>query len=139
MKSSEAMARLLASLIFLLVLTTTAQAQSYRTWVAGSGNDANPCTYALPCQTYARAITQTTAGGEINTESAGEFGPVTIDKSITIDGGGAFSGILAGSTAGGGVIGVVTIDDSATATPSTAVVTLRNLSNVAGLVYLIII
>lgn len=123
MKNAHITSRVVASIAFLVVLVTVADAQALHTWVAGNGNDANPCTYALPCQTFAAAITQTRAGGEINVKKAGEFGPVTIDKSITIDGRGTFAGISGG----------VTIDDAASATPNTAVVTLRNLSiNGAG-------
>jgi hypothetical protein len=66
-----------------------AQAQPFtRTWVSGLGNDLNPCTRALPCQTFAGAIFKTTINGEVNCVDAGDFGlgnSLTIDKSITID------------------------------------------------------
>ena len=127
MKKSHTVIRALASLLFLLVLTTVAQAQPTRRWVSGTGNDANPCTFNSPCRTFAAAIAQTAAGGEINVKNPGVFGAVTIDKSITIDGGGTFAGLTASGVA------AVRIDDAASPAPDTAVVTLRNLSiNGAG-------
>jgi parallel beta helix pectate lyase-like protein len=124
MKRSHTAGRALASFAFIVVLATVAQAQLNHTWVAGDGNDTNPCTRDLPCQTFAAALTQTDAGGEINVKDAGDFGTVTIEESITIDGGGTFAGI---PTSG------VRINDAGSATPNTAVVTLRNLSiNGAG-------
>lgn len=123
MKKSDTTFRALASFLFLLSLATVAHAQNTRTWVSGTGNDANPCSYASPCRTFAAALALTNAGGEINAKKAGRFGNVTIAKSITIDGGGTFSGIVQG----GGNSAII-VDDSASATPNTAVVTLRNIS-----------
>jgi hypothetical protein len=48
------------------------------------GNDANPCTRISPCKTFAAALTQTTAGGEIAVLDPGDFSPVTITKAVTI-------------------------------------------------------
>jgi len=56
------------------------------TWVSGSGNDSNPCTFASPCATFANALAKTTAGGIITAKDAGDFGAVTIAQSVTIDG-----------------------------------------------------
>ena len=53
MKKSDTTFRALASFLFLLSLATVAHAQNTRTWVSGTGNDANPCTYASPCRTFA--------------------------------------------------------------------------------------
>jgi hypothetical protein len=71
-----------------------------RTWVSGVGNDANPCSRIAPCKTFAGAISKTTAGGEISVLDPGDFGPVTIDKSITINGDGTLASILALNTTG---------------------------------------
>src|SRR5437868_7894786 len=65
-----------------------AQAQASRTWVSGTGSDANPCSRTAPCKTFAGAISKTAPGGEISALDPGGFGAVTITKSITIDGGG---------------------------------------------------
>ena len=48
------------------------------------GNDSNPCTRSSPCLTFAAALAQTTAGGEIAVLDPGDFGPVTITKAVTI-------------------------------------------------------
>src|SRR5688572_10414768 len=120
-------ARLPFNCLVLFVLTlaicSIANAQATRTWVSGVGDDANPCSRTAPCKTYAGAISKTAAGGEISTLDPGGFGAVTITKSMTIDGtnGQGFGSILASGTNG------ININDSATATPNTIVVNLRNL------------
>jgi hypothetical protein len=121
--------QLLVLVTFVLALTSVAQAQATRTWVSGVGDDLNPCSRTAPCKTFAGAISKTAAGGEIDVLDPGGFGAVTITKNMTLDGtnGAGFGSILASSVNG------VNINDSATASPNTIVVTLRNLSiNGAG-------
>jgi hypothetical protein len=91
-----------------------------RTWVSGVGDDANPCTRTAPCKTFAVAITLTLAGGEIDALDPGDYGTVTIQHSITIDGtqGNGFASINSGSLNDG-------ISVSAAATDN---VTIRNIS-----------
>jgi len=115
---------ILALAIFTLTIAATAQAQATRTWVSGVGDDVNPCSRTAPCKTYAGAISKTADKGEISTLDPGGFGAVTTTKNITIDGtnGAGFGSILASNTSG------VIVNDSATATPNTIVVTLRHLS-----------
>ncbi len=84
----------------LAVVAQTAQAQATRTWVSGVGDDANPCSRTAPCKTFAGAISNTAAGGEINALDSGGFGAVTITKSITVDGGGVLASILHSGTNG---------------------------------------
>ena len=118
-----------AFLAFMFAFATAAQAQATRTWVSGVGDDVNPCSRTAPCKTFAGAISKTAAGGEIDALDPGGFGAVTLTKSITIDGtdGAGFGSILASGVNG------VNVNDGATATPNTIVVTLRNLSiNGAG-------
>jgi hypothetical protein len=43
-----------------------AQAGPNRTFVSGKGTDSGTCAYAAPCRTFAFALTQTAAGGEID-------------------------------------------------------------------------
>ena len=87
---------ILAVLFFTLMVTTLAQAQAARTWVSGNGNDFNTCTTtAAPCRTFTGALAKTAAGGEISVSAPGDFGPVTINKAITIDGGGIGGSITA--------------------------------------------
>jgi hypothetical protein len=60
---------------------------STQTFVSATlGSDSNPCTRSAPCLTFAAALAQTTAGGEIDVLDPGDFGPVTITKAISIDG-----------------------------------------------------
>lgn len=84
----------------LLTLSGVASAQATRTWVSGVGDDVNPCSRTAPCKTFAGAISKTAAGGEIDALDPGGFGGLTITKSVTIDGGGFVSSVLAGSTNG---------------------------------------
>jgi len=110
-----------------MLAAVPAHAQATRTWVSGVGDDVNPCSRTAPCKTFAGAISKTAAGGEINCLDPGGFGTVTITKSITIDCGGTFGSILASGVNG------VNVNDSATATPNTIKVILRNLAiNGAG-------
>jgi hypothetical protein len=114
---------------FTLAVATITQGQATRTWVSGVGDDVNPCSRTAPCKTWAGAISKTAAGGEIDALDPGGFGAVTITKNITLDGtqGAGFGSTLASAVNG------VNVNDSATATPNTIVVTLRNLSiNGAG-------
>jgi len=76
-----------------LLAVGVAQAQVNRSWVSPSGDDSNSCTAAKPCRTFAGALAKTNPGGEIVAQESGAFGRVTIDKSITIDGGGKYAGI----------------------------------------------
>jgi len=114
---------------FISACAIAAQAQATRTWVSGVGDDVNPCSRTAPCKTFAGAISKTAAGGEIDALDPGGFGAVTITKSILIEGtqGAGFGSILASATNG------VNVNDSATASPQSIVVRLRNLSiNGAG-------
>ena len=81
------------------VMVSTAEAQATRTWVSGVGDDANPCSRTAPCKTFAGAIAKTAAGGEIDALDPGDFGAVTITKSITLDGRGTFAGVTGGTSA----------------------------------------
>jgi hypothetical protein len=61
-----------------------ALAQSARTFVSGHGSDGNPCTLASPCRGFARAVTQTAAGGEIDVLDPAGYGAVTITQAVSI-------------------------------------------------------
>jgi hypothetical protein len=129
MKMTRFTLKAFAFLALTLAFATAAQAQATRTWVSGVGDDVNPCSRTAPCKTFAGAISKTANNGEIDCLDPGGFGTITITKSITIDGttGQGFGSILAAGTNG------VNVNDSATATPNTIVVALRNLSiNGAG-------
>jgi hypothetical protein len=59
-----------------------------RTFVSSAGSDANPCTVAQPCATFAHAVSVTAANGIIAALDPGKYGPVTITRPITINGNG---------------------------------------------------
>lgn len=120
---------LLAGLLGILALPVdSAQAQATRTWVSGVGDDVNPCSRTAPCKTFAGAISKTAAGGEINCLDPAGYGTLTITKSILVDCGGTL-----GSTLNSGGINGFVINDSATGSPRTIDVILRNLTiNGAG-------
>jgi hypothetical protein len=61
-----------------------AQAGPNRTWVSGHGTDSGPCTRAAPCRTFAFALSQTAAGGEIDVLDPAGYATVTITKAISI-------------------------------------------------------
>jgi len=114
----------LAVATFVFAFASLSQAQATRTWVSGVGDDVNPCSRTAPCKTFAGAISKTAAGGEIDCLDPGGFGTVTITKSLTIDGtkGSGFGSILASGTTG------INVNDSASGSPNTINVYLKNLS-----------
>jgi hypothetical protein len=114
--------RIFVALCFVMAMATASYAQASRTWVSGVGDDANPCSRTAPCKTFAGAISKTAVNGEIDCIDPAGFGAVTVTKSITIDGGGTFGSILASLVNG------VNVNDSATASPGSIVVIIRNLS-----------
>jgi hypothetical protein len=92
-----------AVLVLTLAVPGTAFGQATRTWVSGVGNDADPCSRTAPCKTWAGAISQTAAGGEMNAIDSAGYGTLTITKSITLDG----AGVLASTLASGGINGII--------------------------------
>ena len=115
--------RAIALFTFICALSAVAQAQATRTWVEGAGgDDINPCSRTAPCKTFAGAISKTATSGIINVISSGSYGAVTITKHLTIDGGGQFAGITNSLVSG------INVNDSASATPNTAVVNIRNIT-----------
>jgi hypothetical protein len=118
----------LSCALFILTLSSVAQAQATRTWVSGVGDDVNPCSRTAPCKTYAGALSKTATNGEISTLDPGGFGTVTINKSITIEGtqGQGYGSILHTSTTGV----TINFDSFSAANPPEAnkTVRLRNLN-----------
>jgi hypothetical protein len=60
-----------------------AQAGPNRTWVSGHGTDSGGCALVAPCRTFAFALTQTAAGGEIDVLDPADYGPLDGPGSIT--------------------------------------------------------
>jgi len=74
-----------AAAFALYLQASPVQAQSARTFVSGTGNDASAtCGRAAPCRTFAAAITRTSEFGEIAVLDPAGYGTVTITKSISI-------------------------------------------------------
>ncbi|HEV8240576.1 MAG TPA: S8 family serine peptidase [Thermoanaerobaculia bacterium] len=67
-------------------------------WVSVGGTDANDCSRAMPCRTFATALAKSPPGGEIRVLDSGDFGPLTINKAISV----VANGVLGGIQAGGG-------------------------------------
>jgi hypothetical protein len=88
----------------LFAISAPAHAQATRTWVAGIGNDADPCSRTNPCKTFAGAISKTAVNGIINCVDSGAYGAVTIIKSITIDCHDVFASVLTNVDAPTGII-----------------------------------
>ncbi len=73
-----------------LLLSFNAAFSAYaaqRTFVSTSGSDANTasnCSNTAPCRGFTAALTVTDTGGEIIVLTSGGYGPVTINKSVSI-------------------------------------------------------
>jgi hypothetical protein len=96
----------LATLLALFLHVASAQAQLVRTCVSmAKGNDANSansCHCSIPCRTFATAHNNTLSDGEITVLDPGDYGGLTITKSISInnDSGGEASISVQGGTTG---------------------------------------
>ena len=86
-------------LVLTLLCASSALAQLARTAVSVSGLDTNTCAPNNPCRTFAHAMTQTNAGGEIIALDSGGYGPFVIDKAVSVQ---APPGVYAGVTAASG-------------------------------------
>jgi len=79
-----------------LLGASPAKAQAVRTFVSGQGADSGACALASPCRSFAYAITQTAAGGEIAVLNTAGYGAVAIGQAISIvNPGGVEAGISA--------------------------------------------
>src|SRR5271169_508568 len=84
-----------------LAFTAGAAAQNNRSFVATTGNDANSCSAAAFCRTFAAALAVTNPGGEIVVVNSGGYGPATITEPVVINAVGIDASITA--TSGNGV------------------------------------
>jgi hypothetical protein len=99
MKKIRLLTAIAGALFTLNVSPAPAKAQSARTFVSARGADTGACTLDSPCRTFAFAIGQTAAFGEIDVLDPADYGIMSIDRPISIfnDGPG-----VAGIQAGGG-------------------------------------
>jgi hypothetical protein len=103
------------ALFFVAALATIPAEAAQRAFVSSTGSDANTasgCGVGAPCRSFASAMTVVNAGGEIVALDAAGYGPVTIDKSVTITANpGFYAGIAAATgnavTIATGGVGVV--------------------------------
>ncbi len=81
------------ALLLLLGASPAAHAQLTRTWVSASGSDANDCSRLTPCRNLSVAFSRSAAGGEIDVLDSGDFGSLTITKTISLVAPGVLGGI----------------------------------------------
>jgi len=82
------------ALALMFWVASPAQAQQLIAFVSGTGLDSNSCIRTAPCQTFFGALPKTAVNGEINCLDAGNFGPVIINQSVTIDCHDVFAGVF---------------------------------------------
>jgi hypothetical protein len=75
----------------LLLLAAPLSATSTHTWVAYYGSDSNTGAQNSPYADFATAVANTSAGGTVSVLTPGDYGPITLTQSITIDGTGGGS------------------------------------------------
>ena len=81
------------SIVFCLLVATSASAQVARVFLAGTGNDAGDCTnQATPCRSLLGAVMACPVNGEIIILDNGGYGGATITKSLTVN---ASAGVVA--------------------------------------------
>jgi hypothetical protein len=109
----KSLSSLAAGMIALLVAASPALALTplaSRTFVSGTGSDTGACPLATPCRTFAYALTQTAASGEIIVLSSAGYGTLTINQAVSIINVGYFAGVTVGSGATGITINAGTND-----------------------------
>jgi hypothetical protein len=87
----------------LSVIFASSLVAQQRTFVSAQhGSDANPCSVALPCRTFGKAISVVAAGGEVMVLDSGGYGPFTVAQAVTIESpAGVYAGVSA--TSGDGI------------------------------------
>lgn len=77
--------RAVAGALFVVLLHLAPAQAQWHTFVASHGSDNNSCTLAsAPCRSLAEALAKTSAGGKVFILTAGEFGAITITRSVSI-------------------------------------------------------
>jgi hypothetical protein len=130
MKKMKLTLTTLAASLVIMTFAAATQATVLRAFVSSTGNDANigaNCVQATPCRTFAVAIGAVTAGGELIALDTSGYGPLVINKAITI-------ATVPGATAF--VVAATTTIGFAVSAGATDMVKLRNInfngSNAAG-------
>jgi len=87
------LARAGAAVTFVLTIGSAHAATIDHTWVSSTGSG-TACTRAAPCSNFTAAQTATNAGGVISVLDSGDYGNLTITKSLTIRAEGVDGGAL---------------------------------------------
>ena len=74
----------LFALNLLVLAAPNVEGAAQRTFVASNGTDANSCSITAPCRSFAAAVAQTLAGGEVIVQDSAGYGPVTVAQSVSI-------------------------------------------------------
>jgi hypothetical protein len=82
--NSKTIASLFGSSLVLVFLVTGASGQAQRTFVSSIGSDSNSCSRLAPCRTFAQAISQTNAGGEVIVLDSAGYGPLSVANGTQI-------------------------------------------------------
>jgi hypothetical protein len=84
-----------------VLIAAPAQAQVVQTFVSAAGSDSNNCAdVTTPCLHFQNAVNATAPGGEVVALNPADYGPITINQAITINGQGwAYVAPAAGGTA----------------------------------------
>jgi hypothetical protein len=84
-----------------MLMAAPAQAQVAQTFVSAAGSDSNNCAdVTTPCLHFQNAVNATAPGGEVVALNQADYGPMTINQPITINGQGwAYVAPAAGGTA----------------------------------------
>jgi nitrous oxidase accessory protein NosD len=84
-----------------MLIAAPAQAQVAQTFVSATGSDSNNCAdVTTPCLHFQNAVNATVPGGEVVALNPADYGPITINQPITINGQGwAYVTPAAGGTA----------------------------------------
>lgn len=67
-----------------LLLSSPLMGQAIRTFVSTSGLDTNPCSRSAPCRQFNAALAAVAPDGEIIALDSGGFGPVVVNKTVSI-------------------------------------------------------
>ena len=87
-------------LAFGMLVATFGVTAAQRTFVASTGNDANPCNLTLPCRSFGAALAQASPAGEVIVLDSAGYGSVVIAQSASII---APPGVYAGVTVTGNI------------------------------------
>jgi hypothetical protein len=123
----------LAAVCGLFAQALPASAMTLTTYVSGNGKDAGNCIVTAPCRTFKFALTETTTGGRITVLSASNYGPVSINKSVSIVANGGDAGIVGSVVCPGGGSSSVCIYGSGTVVSLQGLTIDNNLSGTDGI------